>query len=176
MMEGISLNNLNAELGFDRDRMQEKYLTFWTDGQLYAVPILKVEQIIGMQDITSVPDYPDYMKGVINIRGTMIPVLDFRMRLGKAETSYNDHTCIIVMNCREDNEYMGFIVDGVEEVMDVADEKISVPPKMEGNAEHKFVTGIVRQDWGGKERLILCVDPVKVLGADVLGEISQIIK
>lgn len=167
-MEGASLEDLNAALrseAAEADEERKKYLTFRTDKQLYAVPISNVEQITGMQDITSVPDYPEYVKGIINMRGTIIPVLDFRLRMGKKETTCNDRTCIVVVNCSQKDGCQGYIVDGVEEVMDVSEEQFSPPVKVDGNAEHRFVTGIIRQPWGNgeEERLILCVDPVKVM-------------
>lgn len=161
-------NNVwNAGQSADQNGLAERYLTFWTAGQLFAVPILNVEQIIGMQDITSVPDYPDCMKGIINMRGEIVPVLDFRQRLGKEEAVYNDRTCIIVINSNGE-ERVGYIVDGVEEVLGISEEQISIPPKVERKGANKFVTGIARQRYGANEdeRLILCVDPVRILMAD----------
>lgn len=163
--------DINFVLDSSPDETEQKYLTFWTDGQLFAIPILNVEQIAGIQEITSVPDYPDYLKGIINMRGTVIPVLDFRLRMGKSETPYHDRTCIIVVNVSEAETSLGYLVDGVEEVLEIDAGQISMPPTVTETEGHKFVTGIIRQEQenSSEERLILCVDPAKVVGTKVVG-------
>lgn len=172
-MEDKSLNGLNTKLISDPDEIREKYLTFWSDNQLYAVPILHVEQIVEMQDITLIPDFVDCVRGVINMRGTIIPVLDFQLCMNKEEKAYSEHTCIIVMNTQEANKYLGYIVDGVEEVIDITADQITQPPDMEKRVENNLVAGIIRQNCNGSERLILYVDPVKVSGV-VMAGIDQI--
>lgn len=168
-MGKTKFKDINFVLDSNPDGTVQKYLTFWIDGQLYAIPILNVEQIVGIQDITSVPDYPDYVKGIINMRGTVIPVLDFRLRMGKTETPYHDRTCIIVVNLSEAETGLGYLVDGVEEVLEIDAKQISIPSNIKEMEGHKFVTGIIRQKQvnSSEERLILCVDPAKVAGTKV---------
>ena len=85
----------------DTSEMDGKYLTFWTDGQLFGVPIADVVQIVGMQNITNIPEFPHYAKGVINLRGSIIPLIDMRLRLAKQEAPYDERTCIIVTNIEQ---------------------------------------------------------------------------
>lgn len=141
--------------------MDGKYLTFWTDGQLFGIPIAHVVQIVGIQRVTEVPEFPHYAKGIINMRGSIIPVIDARLRLGKQEAEYNERTCIIVTNISEN--LVGFIVDEVDAVMVVKDEQISPPPQFGGSSE-SFLTGIGKLE----EKVILLMDTRKMVGADEL--------
>lgn len=138
-----------------------KYLTFFLDSQLFGVPISDVVQIIGMQEITPVPDSPVYAKGVINLRGSIIPLIDIRLRFGKPELEYNDRTCIIVTKLEE--TYIGFLVDSVNEVSVIEEENISATPTViSSNSANAYVTGIGRLH--GK--VVLLVDPKKILNND----------
>lgn len=135
-----------------------KYLTFYLDNQLFGVPIADVVQIIGMQEITPVPDSPSYAKGVINLRGSIIPLIDIRLRFGKPELEYNERTCIIVTKLEE--TYIGFLVDSVNEVSVIEEENISATPTvMSGNNTNAYVTGIGRLH--GK--VVLLVDSKRIL-------------
>ena len=91
---------------------ENKYLTFWIDGELFGIPISDVVQIISMQKIIPLPDFPAYAKGIINLRGNIVPVIDMRIRLKRPEAEYNESTCIVVTNIH--GNYIGFIVDTVD--------------------------------------------------------------
>lgn len=149
-----------------------KWLTFWLDGQLYGSSIVHVEQILSMVPITEVPEYPHYAKGVINIRGTIIPLIDLRLRLGKEETAYTEHTCIII--CRVGEDQIGFIADSVDAVMTIAPDQISAPPQMVEDAANRYLVGIARipTEDGAGEKLVLCLDTTKVLLRDELDELT----
>lgn len=138
----------------DKEELENKYLTFWTIDQLFGVPIKHIVQIIEYQPITSIPDYPNYAKGVINLRGSIIPIIDIRARFGKGETQYNDRTCIVVT--RLDKTYMGFIVDSVHEVLDLKKDEITDPPFISQGVDRFFLSGVGKQ--GDKVILILNVD------------------
>src|SRR3990172_5823963 len=99
----------------DEDTQEGKYLTFTMGKEEYGIEIHNVTEIIGIQSITDLPDTPDFVKGVINLRGKVIPVLDVRLRFKMEEKAYNDRTCIIVVNIR--NMSVGLIVDTVSEVL-----------------------------------------------------------
>ena len=99
-----------------------KYLTFSLAGEEYGIGILKIREIIGMQPVTSVPRLPEYVKGVINLRGTVIPVVDLRMRFGMPEREHDARTCIIIVKIRQSS--IGFVVDTVAEVQDIPDADI----------------------------------------------------
>ena len=101
----------------DEDTQEDKFLTFVLNREEYGIEIRHVTEIIGIQSITEVPDMPHYIKGVINLRGKVIPVMDVRLRFGVAEREYDDRTCIIVINIEEQS--VGMIVDRVSEVLDI---------------------------------------------------------
>ena len=156
----------------DRDLL-DKWLTFWLDGQLYGASVVYVEGIISMMPITTVPEYPNYAKGIINLRGSIIPLIDLRLRFSKAEAAYTDKTCII--NCRVGENNLGFIVDEVDAVIDIPEDMVSNPPRMVEELDKRYLTGIARvaNETTGQEKIILCLDVTKVLGKE---EISGLIK
>ncbi|HCP14872.1 MAG TPA: chemotaxis protein CheW [Peptococcaceae bacterium] len=148
--------------------MDGKYLTFWTDQQLFGVPIADVVQIVGIQQITVIPDFPAYAKGIINLRGTIIPVIDIRLRFRKPETQYNERTCIIVSNIHENA--VGLIVDAVDEVTDIDDSSISLPPKMSSKDQHaSFLTGIGKLE----QKIVLLLDISKILSENEFELLAQ---
>lgn len=155
---------MNAE---NTDTMKGKYLTFWTDKRLFGIPIADVVQIVKVQQITEIPEFPSYAKGIINLRGSIIPVIDIRLRIGKDEIAYDEHTCIIVTNISE--RYVGFIVDSVEEVAVIEDDEISAPPRMSEDYTNTFLTGIGKHE----KRIVLLLDAQKILSENELESISQ---
>lgn len=166
-MNNEGFEAVNVAVDGNNDEMKGKYLTFWTDDQLFGVPIKDVVQIVGMQKITQIPEYPDYAKGIINLRGTIVPLIDVRLRLGKPEKEYNDRTCIIVTSVH--NSYFGFIVDEVEEVTDISDDMISPPPKLSGDTVNKYLTGIAKMN----DKLVLTIDTAKILGEEEFDALLQ---
>lgn len=119
----------------------EKYLTFYIDGQLYCLPTSQVVEIIRMQPVTPLPNLPDYVKGVINLRGKVVPVIDMRLRFRKEEKAYDPHTSTVIVEDGENT--VGLIVDAVKDVRDVTADRISEAPKPQKNAGGGFVRGIV---------------------------------
>lgn len=170
-MQNEEFNQASRMLEGSRSELDDKWLTFWMDKQLFGVAIAVVEQIVSMQPITEVPEYPSYAKGIINLRGYIIPLIDLRLRLGKPEAEYNDHTCIIIANVKESQ--LGFIVDGVDEVTDIPQSLITPPPKMGEDKANRYLTGIARiADDDGTEKLVLCLDAAKVLQEQELSSLS----
>lgn len=162
MNEETMVDAINSEVVGSAE-MEGKYLTFFTDNQLFGVPIADVVQIVQVQPITVVPDYPFYAKGIINLRGDIIPVIDMRLRLHKEEIEYNERTCIIIIMIKDIRT--GFIVDSVNEVADIPDEEISPPPKFGStNIEEQYLTGISRHD----EHIVLLLDAKRVLSQEDL--------
>lgn len=159
----MSTNIAEIEMAVDNtaaSEMEGKYLTFWTDKQLFGIPIADVVQIVQMQPITEIPEFPSYAKGIINLRGSIIPTIDVRLRFGKMEAPYDEHTCIIVTSIQE--KLIGFIVDSVEEVTDIPEEEVSAPPSMSGDVTNTYLTGIGKH--GGK--VILLIDAQRILTGD----------
>ena len=145
-----------------QDEVKGRYLTFWIDKQLFAVSIADVVQIVGMQDITQLPDYPHYVKGVIDLRGQIIPLVDVRLRFGKAEIPYSDRTCIIIISVKEN--HFGLIVDEVDEGTDIPSEKIASPPKVNTDQTNSYLTGIAQlESTAEKNRIALLLDTLKII-------------
>lgn len=134
----------------DEDTQKDKYLTFQLGKEVYGIEIRNVTEIIGFQKITPVPDMSEYIRGVINLRGQVIPVMDVRMRFKMDAREYDERTCIIVV--RQDNTCVGLIVDTVNEVADISEANISPPPRMSGGKTSRYIQGM------GK-----CGDDVKIL-------------
>ena len=113
------------------DVMQGKYLTFKVGDGEYGIEIKYVTEIIGVQDITFVPQTYSYVKGIMNLRGTIIPIIDMRLRFCQEEKEYTERTCIVVLSMEDMN--IGLIVDEVQEVSDIGDENIQPPPQISGD-------------------------------------------
>lgn len=148
--------------------MEGKYLTFWTDKQLFGVPIADVVQIVGMQKITPMPESLPYAKGIINLRGDIIPTIDVRLRFGKPEAPYDERTCIIITSIHDTQ--IGFIVDEVNEVADIAEQEISMPPRLRSDeVVNDYLTGIAQKNGA----VILLMDTEKILSEDVVQAIAD---
>ncbi|MGI6491242.1 MAG: chemotaxis protein CheW [Pelotomaculum sp.] len=132
--------DLFAEEEDDEDTQQDKFLTFVLHQEEYAIEIRYVTEIIGIQNITGVPDMPIHIKGVINLRGKVIPVMDVRLRFGLEERVYDDRTCIVVI-CVDEHS-VGLIVDNVSEVLDIPKENIEPPPKGSSGESSRFIQGM----------------------------------
>ena len=138
-----------------------KYLTFLLDEEEYGVEILKVREIIGLMDITNVPQTPDFVEGVINLRGKVIPVIDLRAKFGLSRTEYNDQTCIIVVDV---GMLMGIIVDTVQEVHDIPAKDIDPAPSLGASVDTSFILGMGKV----KDRVTMLLDIDRVLTSDDL--------
>ena len=121
-----------------------KYLTFALAEEEYGLEILKVREIISMSEITSVPKPPRYVKGVINLRGKVIPVIDLRLKFTMEEVAYTDETCIIVADVN--GVEMGIIVDHVSEVFDIASDDIEDAPEFGASVDIDFILGMGKAD------------------------------
>lgn len=138
-----------------------KFLTFNLDGNSYGIPILKVSEIIGITEITPVPKAPSYMKGVINLRGKIIPAVDLRLKFDMPQRDYDANTCIIIVNSEIDNvvKQIGVIVDIVSEVCKIDSENIEPSPDYGENPDNKFISGIGKI----KASVVMLVDVEKVI-------------
>lgn len=164
----------NADVGHplkevEGSEMEGKYLSFWTEHQLFGVPIADVVQIVGVQNITELPESPHYVKGIINLRGSIIPVIDVRLRLSKPEKAYDERTCIIVTSI--DETIMGFVVDAVDEVTNIEPEHISPPPQINSDSASTFLTGIAKKS----DRVVLLISTIKLLGKDEITKLTETI-
>lgn len=144
----------NASLVFnDEDNIEDMYLTFGLGTEEYGIGIVFVTEIVGMQRIMEVPDVPNFIKGVINLRGKVIPVMDVRCRFGMEEKAYTERTVIIVLDI--DSTPIGLVVDNVSEVMEIPDGQIDVPPQFGSNREG---AGVIRGLGKQGERVAIILD------------------
>jgi len=134
-----------------KETESEKYLSFYICDVEYAVSIKYVTDIIKILPITFLPNLPEYIKGIINLRGKIVPVIDMRMRFGREATEYTDAACIIVMEYT--NIVVGILVDSVAEVTDIKISNIMDPPKHSNVDQSRFISGISNND--GKVKLII---------------------
>lgn len=155
--------------GEHEDTQIGKYLVFIIDSLTYAIDIKYVKEIIGVQTITAIPEAPEYIKGVINLRGKIFPVMDLRLRLGKESIDYNDRTCVIIMNCCGVD--LALIVDTVSEIASIPKENISEPPSIARSHADTFVEAIGKID----DRVILIIDSDKLLKEDTITELTKIL-
>lgn len=128
---------------------QNKYLTFAIGDDAYGIGIEVVDDIIGIQEVTYVPSQPEYLKGVINLRGQIIPVIDIRLRFNQVPKAYDDRTCIVVIKMEETP--VGIVVDRVQEVLTISEVRV---PSSFASTEENFMTGIGHYD----DSIILLVD------------------
>lgn len=122
------------------DTLKDMYLTFRLGNEDYAVEIRYVTEIVGMQRITEVPDMPGYVKGVVNLRGQVIPVIDMRLRFNMTDRPYDERTCIIVVNIR--NRQVGLVVDTVNEVRTIEETNVSPTPKTGVGNSIDYISGL----------------------------------
>lgn len=154
--------------GLEEDTQHGRYLTFSLDNEVYGIEIKCVNEIIGVQPITTIPEVPAYVKGIINLRGKIIPVIDVRLKFGKEPMEYNDRTCIVVIDIND--VYVGLIVDNVDEVLTIDDEDIATPPVANMGFENRYIKGIGKA--GNSVQLLL--DSDKLLRVDEMDIIEEI--
>lgn len=154
-MEDIFLNEGDME----EDTQKGKYMVFKTDDEFYGLELKCVNEIIGIQPITEIPEVEDYIRGLINLRGKIIPVIDVRIRFRQEPHEYTDRTCIIVVDVKEFT--VGLIVEKIVDVVSISDDNIEPPPSIStSNGKNKYVFALGKS----KENVILLLDPEKLLG------------
>ncbi|GAB1476774.1 chemotaxis protein CheW [Bacillota bacterium] len=160
--------DLLNQAGFDdEDTLKGKYLIFSMGKELFGIEIRYITEIIGMQPITEVPEMPTYVKGITNLRGKIIPVMDARLRFKKEEREYDSRTCIIVLETNETS--IGLIVDSVAEVLNMKDEDISPAPEI-NKSGNNYIKGIGKS---GNDVMLL-LDSRRLLKDEELDAIGAI--
>jgi purine-binding chemotaxis protein CheW len=148
-----------------------KYLTFTLADEDYGIGILKVKEIIGMMPITSVPKTPQFVKGVINLRGKVIPVIDLRVKFDMGESDYTERTCIIVVEIYTEDEtvLIGIVVDSVSEVLNIQEDEIEDTPAFGTQLDVDYILGIAKTEGGVK--ILLNID--RVLSSDEISSLEK---
>jgi purine-binding chemotaxis protein CheW len=137
-----------------------KYLTFRLSNEEYGIGILKIKEIIGMMPVTSVPQTPDFVKGVVNLRGKVIPVMDLRLKFSMKSADYTERTCIIVVEIegKKGNILIGLVVDSVSEVLNISQNDIEKTPSFGANLDTKYIQGMAKMEGGVK--ILLDIDRI----------------
>ena len=148
-----------------------KYLTFTLADEEYGIGILKIREIIGMMSITSVPQTPPFVKGVINLRGKVIPVVDLRLRFGMQEIEYTERTCIIVVEIKGQTVtvQIGIVVDAVSEVLNIKGEDIEDTPTFGTKLDTEYILGMAKME--GSVKILLDID--RVLSAEEVAALEK---
>ncbi len=142
------------------DDLSGRYLTFYIDDTFYGIELLHILEIISIQSITSVPGLPHYYKGLVNLRGKVVPVIDVRLKFNQEERSYDEKTCIIVVTIQD--MQVGLIVDSVAEVVTIGENQKNEPPKLAGNGA-RYLSSIARVE----DKVILNIDCDKFFQSDL---------
>ena len=154
----------------DTSAMDGKFLTFILGKEVYGIEILKAREIIGLMDITTVPQTPEYMKGVINLRGKVIPVIDLRLKFGMPEEEHPQETCVIVVEVN--NTSLGIIVDSVSEVSDINGGEIEDAPSFGQGIDTSFIMALGKV----KDKIIILLDIEAVLSSEELEMVGELAK
>jgi len=148
-----------------------QYLTFRLDEEIFALDITKVREVLDYTTVTRVPQTPDFMRGVINLRGSVVPVVDLRLKFGMSATESSVNTCIIITEVQVDNEtvVLGALADAVQEVLDLEAGSIAPPPRIGTKLRTEFIKGMGKQN----DRFIIILDVDKVFSIDELTAVRQ---
>ncbi|KUO76530.1 MAG: chemotaxis protein CheW [Clostridia bacterium BRH_c25] len=154
----------------EEDTQKGRFLTFSIGKETYGIEIRYVTEIIGIQAITEIPELPEYIKGIINLRGKIIPVMDVRLRFKKEPRTYNDRTCVIVVDIKDIS--VGLIVDNVSEVLSIPEQDIVEPPQINKGFNNRYIKGIGKV--GTDVKMIL--DCEKMLNEEEIDQLNQSVK
>lgn len=161
-------NTSLAEVKENLDDLEQQYLTFRLNDQDYGIPILEVQEIKGWTAVTPIPNSPHFIKGVLNLRGTIVPIIDLRLRFGLGEKEYDQFTVIIVVNIA--GKLAGLVVDSVSDVMNASSDQHCEAPDFEGQINRDFIEGLVQFD----EKLLILLNINKLAELDTLVASEQI--
>lgn len=155
-----------SQQGADADTDNSEFLTFALGEEEYGVDILKVQEIRGYDAVTRLPDAPDYIKGVINLRGTIVPVIDMRLKFNLANADYTAVTVMIVLNVSD--RIVGIVVDSVSDVIRLGSEQIRAVPELGTAIDRQFLTGIGTLD----ERMLILLDIERLMSSTDMGLVA----
>jgi len=156
-LAGGSMGEALMSRELTEEASSRQYVTFSLNDEDYAIEALKVQEILELTSVTKVPHLPDYFRGVINLRGVIIPVVDMKVKFGMSSTEYGKHTCVIVTEISEG--VMGMVVDSVSDVMYMPEGSVSDTPKFGDRVDTEFIKGMGRSG----EKLIIILDIDRVL-------------
>ncbi len=162
---------MNAQATIDRAASAgtTQYLTFMLGEEVYALDISKVREVLDYTSATRVPRMPAFMRGVINLRGAVVPVVDLRLKFGMTKTERKVNTCVIIVEATVDNEttLLGALADSVEEVIDLDAEQIEPAPRIGASLRTEYITGMGKQN----DRFVIIIDVDRVFSAEELARV-----
>lgn len=158
---------INQDAQNDVSHDQEEFLVFSLGDEDYGVNILKVQEIRRYENITKIANTPHYVKGVTNLRGNIVPIIDLRLKFNMENAEFNDHTVVIVVNCLD--KVVGFVVDRVLDVMSVDKNNIQAPPEHAMSTLSNFIVGLVTVE----DRMNILIDVEKMITEDEVGKITE---
>ena len=172
-MQATQKQHAMTEHNAPADRRTTKYLTFHVGAEEFAIAVLSVREIMGMQDITAVPHTPSYVKGIINLRGKVVPVVDLRLKFSLPATEYTQRTCIVVVEVAGESApmLMGAVVDSVSEVLNVAPSEVEKTPDFGEGVTIPYLLGIAKSK--GNVTILLDID--KVLNSSELTGLGNVL-
>lgn len=153
------------------DVTSQQFLTFVLGDENYAVDILRVQEIKGWSPVTHIPNTPEYMRGVLNLRGTIVPIVDLRMRFNMSSVEYTELTVVIVLSVKAEGRErtLGIVVDGVSDVLSVKDEEVKPTPDFGGTISTEYIKGLVTVD----EDMVMLLDIDLLLSVDELNQLEK---
>lgn len=161
------MHEISPTTGMPATAEAEQYLTFRLDGLDYGIPITQVQEIRGWTKVTPLPNSPRYIKGVLNLRGTIVPIIDLRLRFNLDEVAYDACTVIVVVNVG--GRLAGVVVDAVSDVISLTPEELRTPPEFEGHANRQFVQGLTQVD----DKLLVLIDVDKLINHETLAQAAE---
>lgn len=167
------MNDTSTNVGVSDDnalRQDQQYLTFVLSGETFAIPILGVKEIIEYEHVTNVPLMPAFIRGVINLRGSVVPVVDLAVRFGRNSAATSKRTCIVILEAHKnaDGQDIGVVVDQVNAVLDILPSDIEPPPAFGTRIRADYIRGMAKI----RERFVIVLDVDRVLSIDELAELS----
>ena len=156
------MNQSSATGGMGSVASSGQFLTFTLQNEEYGIEILKVQEIKGFSKITPIPNAPPFVRGVLNLRGTVVPIIDLRARFSMTEKEYDQFTCIVVVNVG--SRVVGLVVDTVSDVLNIPTDAIAEPPELTTSGDGSCITGMGKLG----ERIVMLLDTGKLVGTDSL--------
>jgi len=163
------MNDIQVDIVVEEDTQKGRFLIFSIANESYGIEIQYVTEIIGIQTITEIPELPEYVKGIINLRGKIIPVMDVRLRFKKEPKNYNDRTCIIVIDIK--GLSIGLVVDAVSEVITIPEQDIVAFPQINKDFKNRYIKNIGRV--GNEVELLL--DCEKLLTSEEIESLTEVL-
>lgn len=157
----------------DTTTEEGQYLTFYLTGEMFAINILHIREILEYSSVTTVPMMPDYVRGVINLRGAVVPIVDLSARFGNDKCQVTKRTCIVIIEVTSEEtevQEIGVVVDSVSEVLEIPDTDIEPAPDFGAKIRADFIAGMGKVE----ERFVIIIDVNRVLSVDELSQLSQI--